>query len=290
MASGTGLDLLEDTFPDRFFDVGIAEGHAVGFAAGLAAAGRRPVVALYSTFLQRAFDQLIHDVCLPGLPVVFAIDRAGLVGEDGPTHHGAFDLSFLRLVPNLTILVPKDEAELQCLLATALTLDGPVALRYPRGRGLGVPLPQPIAPLVEEWVEIEAAVAGAEAAEVLLLACGTGVTVARQAAALLEGEGVPCTIANVRRVRPLDRSALLTLLEAHEIVVTLEENALAAGFGSSILELMADAGLSRPVVRVGLPDRFVGQGSIPALWREVGFEAGEVRRRTLEALSRSNLR
>ena len=147
MAAGTGLDLLESAFPDRFYDVGIAEGHAVGFAAGLAAAGMRPVVALYSTFLQRGYDQLIHDVCLQDLPVVFAVDRAGLVGEDGPTHHGAFDLSFLRVVPGLTIFSPKDEAELQRLLATALTLDGPSVLRYPRGAGEGVPLPERLEPL-----------------------------------------------------------------------------------------------------------------------------------------------
>ncbi len=154
MAGGTGLDLLKEAMPDRFFDVGIAEAHAVGFAAGLAAVGKRPVVAIYSTFLQRAYDQIIHDVCLQGLPVVFAVDRAGLVGEDGPTHHGAFDLSFLRIVPGLTVFVPKDEAELQRLLATALCLDGPSVIRYPRSAGLGVPLERPILPLEGPWVEV----------------------------------------------------------------------------------------------------------------------------------------
>ncbi|OFV84463.1 MAG: 1-deoxy-D-xylulose-5-phosphate synthase, partial [Acidobacteria bacterium RBG_16_64_8] len=153
MATGTGLDLLKSALPDRFFDVGIAEAHAAGFAAGLAAVGKRPVVAIYSTFLQRAYDQIIHDVSLQGLPVVFAVDRAGLVGEDGPTHHGAFDLSFLRIVPGLTVFVPKDEAELQRLLATALCLEGPSVIRYPRSAGLGVPLEKPIRPLSGPWVE-----------------------------------------------------------------------------------------------------------------------------------------
>ena len=154
MATGTGLNLLREALPDRFFDVGIAEAHAVAFAAGLAAAGKRPIVAIYSTFLQRAFDQVIHDVCLQGLPVVFAVDRAGLVGEDGPTHHGAFDLSFLRIIPGLTVFVPKDEAELQRMLATALTLDGPSVIRYPRSAGMGMPLERPIRPLEGPWVDV----------------------------------------------------------------------------------------------------------------------------------------
>ncbi|MCZ7662053.1 MAG: 1-deoxy-D-xylulose-5-phosphate synthase [Thermoleophilia bacterium] len=226
MAAGTGLDLLEQAYPDRFFDVGIAEGHAVGFAAGLAAAGKRPVVALYSTFLQRAYDQLIHDVCLQDLPVVFALDRAGLVGEDGPTHHGSFDLSFLRVVPGLTVFVPKDEAELQGMLATALMMDGPVAIRYPRGKGEGVPLPEPITPLKGPWLEVLR-----EGRDVLLLGTGTGVGLAREAAHLLAEQNLTATVVNVRRVRPLDEEALLRLVSQHAGLITIEENSVVGGWG-----------------------------------------------------------
>ncbi len=285
MAQGTGLDLMEERFPERFFDVGIAEGHAVGFAAGLAAAGLRPIVAVYSTFLQRAYDQLIHDVCLQGLPVIFALDRAGLVGEDGPTHHGAFDLSFLRIVPDLTVFVPKDEAELQRLLATALTLEGPVALRYPRGTGSGVPLPDPLLPLDGPWVELLR-----EGSDLLLLGTGTGVGLCTRAAALLEERGWNATVANVRRVRPLDDEALLALLTGHRAVVTVEENALAGGFGSGILELLQTAGLERPMERVGLPDEFVGHGDTATLHRQVGFTAEHVAHRAVELLVRTRLR
>lgn len=278
MAAGTGLDHLEREFPERFFDVGIAEGHAVGFAAGLAAAGMRPVVAMYSTFLQRAYDQVIHDVCLQRLPVVFAIDRAGLVGEDGPTHHGAFDLSFLRLIPNLTLFVPKDEAELQVLLATALRMAGPVAIRYPRGSGLGVALPEPLRALPPEgpWVEVLR-----EGPDVLLLATGTGVEVARGAAMLLHGQGLEATVANVRRVRPLDRDAVADLLEACRAVVTVEENTIVGGFGSGILELLQELRLLRPAAVVGLPDSFVTHGRVADLHRDIGFTSEAVAERAL---------
>ncbi len=281
MAAGTGLDLLEAAFPRRFFDVGIAEGHAVGFAAGLAAAGLRPVVALYSTFLQRAYDQVIHDVCLQDLPVVFAIDRAGLVGEDGPTHHGAFDLSYLRAVPGLTLFVPRDEADLQRLLATALSMDGPVAIRYPRGAGLGVPLPDPLTPLPPSgpWVEVLE-----EGAGVLLLAVGTGVGVATGAAASLRQSGVTATVAAVRRVKPLDREALLPLLRTHGAVVTLEENAVRGGFGSGVLELLQEEGLLCKVGLVGLPDDYVPHGDIAGLHREIGFCPEAVAARALALL------
>jgi 1-deoxy-D-xylulose-5-phosphate synthase len=282
MASGTGLDLMEDAFPERFFDVGIAEGHAVGFAAGLAAAGKRPVVAIYSTFLQRGYDQIIHDVCLQELPVVFAIDRAGLVGEDGPTHHGAFDLSYLRVIPNMTVFVPQDEAELQSLLATALSLEGPSAIRYPRGSGLGVPLPDPIVPITGPWVQVLR-----EGRDLLVLACGTGVRRGLEAAAILEEHGHSVTVANVRRVRPLDEEALVPLLTAHPAVLTIEENALAGGFGSSILEVMQVAGLLRPVERVGIPDRFVEHGDLPGLHREIGFTGPAIALRAESLLARA---
>ncbi len=284
MTAGTGLDYLEQAFPHRFFDVGIAEGHAVGFAAGLAAGGLRPVVALYSTFVQRAYDQIIHDVCLPGLPVVLAIDRAGLVGEDGPTHHGAFDLSFLRLIPGLTILVPKDEAELQSLLATALSMDGPVAIRYPRGRGRGVPLSEHPVPLAEPWVEN--LITGGE---VLLLATGTGVALALGAAAVLQERGIDASVANVRKVSPLDEEELLPLFADHEAVVTIEENTVVGGFGSSVAELMQRRGVVRPMVLVGLPDEFVTHGDIRSLHESIGFTVAGVQEAAVLALARSGV-
>jgi len=280
MASGTGLNLLKEALPDRFYDVGIAEAHAVGFAAGLAAAGRRPVVAIYSTFIQRAYDQIIHDVALQGLPVVFAVDRAGLVGEDGPTHHGAFDLSFLRIIPGLTVFSPKDEAELQSLLATALSLDGPSAIRYPRSPGLGVELPRPIRPIEGPWCEILS-----RGDNLAILATGAGVQIAREAAILLASSGISATVVNVRRLHPLDSEALLGILESHSAAVTVEENALAGGFGSAILELLKDADLAVPVARVGLPDRFVDQGPVELLREIVGLTPENVSRVGLALLN-----
>lgn len=268
MASGTGLDLLKEAMPGRFFDVGIAEAHAVGFAAGLAVTGKRPVVAIYSTFLQRAFDQIVEDVCLQRLPVVFAVDRAGLVGADGPSHHGAFDLSFLRIIPGLTIFVPKDEAELQRLLATALQMEGPSVIRYPRSAGVGVPLPHPIVPLEGPWVEVVR-----RGSDILFLTVGPVIRLAEEAADRLACEGLTATVAGVRRLHPLDVEPLRELLVSHRAVITVEDNALAAGFGSAILELMADAGINRPVARAGLPDAFVGQGPVEALRRDVGLTA-----------------
>jgi 1-deoxy-D-xylulose-5-phosphate synthase len=268
MASGTGLNLLQEAMPDRFFDVGIAEAHAVAFAAGLAVTGRRPVVAIYSTFLQRAFDQVIQDVCLQGLPVVFAVDRAGLVGEDGPTHHGAFDLSFLRIIPGLNVFVPKHEAELQGMLATALSLDCPSVIRYPRSAGLGVPLKRPIVPLEGPWVDVVR-----EGSDVLLLTAGPATIWAETAAGMLSERGIEATVAGVRRVHPLDTEAIGRLAGAHPVIVTVEDNALAGGFGSAILEFISAEGLRRPVTRLGLPDAFVGQGSLDLLRRDVGLTA-----------------
>ncbi|MHB1343534.1 MAG: 1-deoxy-D-xylulose-5-phosphate synthase [Thermoleophilia bacterium] len=282
MAAGTGLDHLEREFPHRFFDVGIAEGHAVGFAAGLAAAGLRPVVALYSTFLQRAYDQIIHDVCIPGLPVVFAVDRAGLVGEDGPTHHGAFDLSFLRVVPGMTIFSPRDEAELQLLLATALAMDGPVALRYPRGRGTGVPLPEHLVPLAGPWVETLR-----QGDDVLVLATGVGVALAEEAAAVLAEQGMEVSVAAVSRVWPLDQEILVPLIESHRVVVTVEENTVVGGFGSAVGELMHRSGLVRPLECVGLPNAFVTHGDLRSLRDSIGFSADGVTRAALAALARA---
>ncbi len=271
MATGTGLDLLKEAMPERFFDVGIAEAHAVGFAAGLAAAGKRPVVAIYSTFLQRAYDQIIHDVCLQELPVVFAVDRAGLVGQDGPTHHGAFDLSFSRIIPGLTVFVPKDEAELQRLLATALRLEGPAMIRYPRSAGLGVPLSRPILPLEGPWVEVLR-----QGPDLLILGAGPQLQAAVEAAEHLSEEGVSASVANVRRIHPLDDEPLCDLLVAHPAVLTLEDNVLAGGFGSAVLELMAERAICRPVQRLGLPDAFVGHGPLKLLQRDVGLDVESI--------------
>jgi 1-deoxy-D-xylulose-5-phosphate synthase len=271
MATGTGLNFLKDAMPQRFFDVGIAEQHAVGFAAGLAAEGKRPVVAIYSTFLQRAYDQIIMDVGLQRLPVVFAVDRAGLVGEDGPTHHGAFDLSFSRIVPGLTVFVPKDEAELQRLLATALSIDGPSLIRYPRSRGLGVPLSRPILPLTGPWVEVLR-----EGEDLLILGLGPQLQAATEAAETLAAQGIQVSVANVRRIHPLDAEILSDLLLAHPALLTLEDNVLAGGFGSSVLELMTERAICRPVQRLGLPDTFVGHGALELLRRDVGLDAKSI--------------
>jgi 1-deoxy-D-xylulose-5-phosphate synthase len=268
MATGTGLNLLQEAMPDRFFDVGIAEAHAVAFAAGLAATGKRPIVAIYSTFLQRAFDQIIQDVCLQGLPVIFAVDRAGLVGEDGPTHHGAFDLSFLRIIPGLNVFVPKHEAELQRMLATALSLDCPSVIRYPRSAGIGVALKRPILPLEGPWVDVVR-----QGKDVLLLTAGPATIWAEMAAEVLSERGIDASVAGIRRVHPLDREPVKQLISAHPAIVTVEDNALAGGFGSAILEFMADERLCRPLVRLGLPDVFVGQGSLDLLRRDVGLTA-----------------
>lgn len=285
MAHGTGLDLLQRALPERFFDVGIAEPHAVAFAAGLAAEGKRPVVAIYSTFLQRAYDQIIHDVCLQGLPVVFAVDRAGLVGEDGPTHHGVFDLSFLRTIPGLTLFVPKDEAELQGLLATALTLDGPSVIRYPRSAGMGVPLPRPILPLDGPGVEVVCA-----GSDIAILSLGPGVGWAEEAAPLLAQEGIRATVANVRRVRPLDVTLLSSLAATHRALLTVEDNVLAGGFGSLVLEVLSEQGFCIPVGRIGLPDRFVEHGPLPALRCQVGLSPKAIAVAALSLLDRQDNR
>ncbi len=263
MTQGTGLEAFERRFPDRFYDVGIAEEHAAVFAAGLAIGGMRPVVAVYSTFLQRAYDMLVQDVGLQQLPVVFAVDRAGLVGDDGPTHHGAFDLSFLRVIPNLTVMAPSSQDELQRMLATALEIDGPVALRYPRGLAAPFVASQSLDPVaIGEGVVLQ------EGREVALIGIGTGVGIAREAATLLETQGERPTVVDARFVKPLDETLLLRLAGTHRLFVTVEENALAGGFGSAVLEKVGDR---VPVVRFGLPDAFVPQGERTRLLQDIGL-------------------
>jgi len=263
MTQGTGLEAFERRFPERFYDVGIAEEHAAVFAAGLAIGGLRPVVAIYSTFLQRAYDMLVQDIGLQRLPVIFAIDRAGLVGDDGPTHHGAFDLSFLRVIPNLTIMAPSSQDELQRMLRTAFDIDGPVAIRYPRG--MAAPF---VAAAELEPLAVGAAKVLEEGRDVALIGIGTGVGIACEAAALLRAQGEQPTVVDARFVKPLDTQLLERLAGTHRRFVTVEENALAGGFGSAVLEVV---GGSVPVVRVGLPDAFVPHGDRALLLEDVGL-------------------
>jgi 1-deoxy-D-xylulose-5-phosphate synthase len=272
MLDGTGMGLLGQAMPGRCFDVGMAEQHAVTFAAGLAAAGMRPVVAIYSTFAQRAYDQVLHDVCLQGLPVTLVLDRAGLVGDDGPTHHGAYDLSYLRHIPNLTVMAPKDEAELCHLLATALELPGPSAIRYPRGVGPGAPPPE-----VAEALPVGRAEVLTEGDDLLILAIGAPVTRALEAAARLREEGIGVAVVNARFAKPLDAPLIRRLAARTGRVVTVEENALSGGFGSAVVELLADEGPAHVRVRrLGLPDRFVRHGDTDALLRECGLDADSI--------------
>ncbi|HZZ85751.1 MAG TPA: 1-deoxy-D-xylulose-5-phosphate synthase [Anaeromyxobacteraceae bacterium] len=284
MLEGTGLIQAKRRFPERTYDVGIAEQHAVTFAAGLACEGLRPVVAIYSTFLQRAYDQVIHDVALQGLPVTFALDRGGLVGADGKTHQGAFDLSFLRCVPNLVVMAPSDENELRHMLATALAHDGPAALRFPRGAAQGVPLdalPRPLA-LGKARVVLD----GGPGLEVAILAAGTTLAPALAAAEALAAEGVATAVVDARFVKPLDEELFCALASACGRVVTVEESALAGGFGSACLEAFERRGLlsKLAVRRLGLPDEFVTHGDAPRQRAELGLDAAGIARAARELL------
>ncbi|MEW6500522.1 MAG: 1-deoxy-D-xylulose-5-phosphate synthase [Thermodesulfobacteriota bacterium] len=256
MPAGTGLTGFAQRFPDRFFDVGIAEQHAVTFAAGLAVEGLVPVVAIYSTFMQRALDQVIHDVCLQNLPVVFAIDRGGLVGDDGPTHHGVFDLSFLRFVPNLILMAPKDENELRHMLHTAIHTPAPVAIRYPRGAGRGVATNEPLSRL-----EIGKGEVLRQGKDLLLLPVGNRVYPALEAADGLAKLGIEATVLNPRFIRPIDKELICGWAEKTGKVITVEDNARHGGFGSAVLELLARHGIDARVRLLGLPDRFMEHGS-----------------------------
>ena len=283
MAGGTGLQKLADEAPDQYYDVGIAEQNAVLMACGLALQGAKPVCAIYSTFLQRAFDQIVHDVCLQELDVTFAMDRAGLVGDDGPTHHGAFDVSYFRPIPNVVVMAPRDEAMLVHMLHTAIAHDGPAALRYPRGAGEGVELPAS-----PELVPIGRGEVLAEGERVALLGYGYGVTVAREAAAILAGHGLNVTVADGRFAKPIDGELATRLAREHELLVTIEENVLPGGFGSAVLEHLEDAFAEGPgerarVLRVGLPDRYVTHGKPDLLRGEVGLSGQSVADRVLAA-------
>jgi 1-deoxy-D-xylulose-5-phosphate synthase len=283
MNSGTGLNILQKELPDRYYDVGIAEQHAVLFAAGLALEGAKPVAAIYSTFLQRAYDQIVHDVCLQKLNVVFAMDRAGLVGDDGPTHHGAFDISYQRCLPNIVLMAPRDEAMLVRMMRTALLYDdGPVAIRYPRGEAEGVRIPSRPRP-----IEIGEGEVLREGERVALLGYGYGVPVALGAAGLLEDvHGIAPTVADARFAKPLDEELIAQLVSDHDVLVTVEENVLSGGFGSAVVELLADRDLlgDTRVLRFGLPDRYVTHGKPALLREEVGLTPEAVAERVAQAV------
>jgi len=268
MREGSGLVRFEKEFPDRYFDVGIAEQHAVTFAAGLACDGMKPVVAIYSTFLQRAYDQLIHDVALQNLPVVFALDRGGLVGADGATHHGAYDLSFLRCIPNMVVMAPSDENECRQMLTTALACEGPAAVRYPRGAGPGVAIEQELKSLPIGRGEVRRSTKARAGHRIALLAFGSMVPTAMAAA-----EEFDATVANMRFVKPLDGALVHQLARSHDALVTIEENTVMGGAGSAVLEALAAADLSLPVLQLGLPDRFVDHGDPALLMKECGLDA-----------------
>ncbi|MDR2839341.1 MAG: 1-deoxy-D-xylulose-5-phosphate synthase [Azonexus sp.] len=263
MREGSGMVRFASEYPNRYFDVGIAEQHAITFAAGLACEGLKPVVAIYSTFLQRAYDQLIHDVALQNLPVVFAVDRGGLVGADGPTHHGAFDLSFAACIPNMLVMAPADEAECRRLLSTAFAHDGPALVRYPRGGGSGAVPDDQLDTLPIGQGEIRRR----GGSGIALLAFGSLLP-----AALAAGEALDATVANMRFVKPLDVELILELAGNHTLLVSIEENAVIGGAGSEIERLLADRGIAAPVLRLGLPDRFIDHGEQQQLLAELGLD------------------
>ncbi|MDD5284354.1 MAG: 1-deoxy-D-xylulose-5-phosphate synthase [Desulfuromonadaceae bacterium] len=269
MPDGTGLTGFSKEFPERFFDVGIAEQHGVTFAAGLASEGYRPVFAVYSSFLQRAYDQVFHDVCLQNLPVTFAIDRGGVVGSDGPTHHGAFDISYLRHLPNMTLMAPKDENELQHMLATAISLGSPAAVRYPRGNGYGVALDQNL-----DTIPVGTAELLQEGRDAVILALGTMVYPSLEAAkSIKEQYGITLTVVNSRFVKPLDETLILELARKHKYIISIEENALQGGFGTALLELLEQHDLHGvQVLRLGYPDRYIPQGEQHELRAMLGLD------------------
>ncbi len=282
MPAGTGLDLFQKAFPKRFFDVGIAEQHAVTFAAGLAADGMKPFAAIYSTFLQRAYDQIVHDVAIQKLPVRFALDRAGLVGADGPTHAGSFDLAYLGCLPDFVIMAAADEAELVHMVATAAAHDdGPIALRYPRGDGEGVALPEAGAPL-----EIGRGRIVSEGSTIALLSLGTRLAECRKAAAELARFGLSVTVADARFAKPLDSDLVLRLAREHEVLITIEEGA-AGGFGAHVLQLLArhgalDRGLK--VRSMVLPDIFIDQDSPAAMYEKAGLDSRGIVATAIQAM------
>jgi len=276
MKEGSGLVEFSQKFPDRFFDVGIAEQHACTFAGGLAAGGLKPVACYYSTFLQRAYDQVIHDIALQNLPVVFAIDRGGLVGDDGPTHHGVFDLSYLRCIPNMVVSAPKDEQELRDLLYTALQHNGPFAIRYPRGPAYGVPTEGFRLLKVGSWEMLK------DGKDGVILAVGYPVYQALEASQELLKEGLDFAVVNARFVKPMDEKLLERLAQSYELFITVEDNVIMGGFGSGVLEWLAKRGYTKRVLNLGIPDRFIEHGNQNLLRNLVGIDAKGIKERILE--------
>lgn len=285
MPDGTGLEYLAKELPEQFYDVGIAEQHAVTFAAGLVCEGMRPFCAIYSTFLQRAYDQVIHDVCIQSLPVIFAMDRGGVAGADGPTHHGAFDFAFMRSLPNMTVMAPKDEAELRDMMVTAAQhTTGPICFRYPRGNGVGADINR--APRILEIGRAEV-MRTASRPQALLLGIGNTVYPCLNAAEQLCARyAIDCTVVNARFVKPLDTELLAELIPAHQLVLTVEDHVLMGGFGSAVLEFMADAGLTAHsrVVRLGIDDHFVEHGTQAELYKLCGYNTDSIIGRVVEEL------
>lgn len=282
MAEGTGLKKMRQRFPERYFDVGIAEQHAVTFAGGIAVAGLRPVVAIYSTFMQRAYDQVIHDICVQDLHVVFAMDRAGIVGEDGHTQHGVFDIGFMRSIPNMSVMAPKDEEELRHMLYTAVYMDGPVSLRYPRGKGLGVPLSKDedlhMLEIGKAELLLPATLEEAEQTECAILAYGSTVAQAELAAKELADEGLNVAVVNARWAKPLDEELILRLARSTRHLVTIEDHVVAGGFGSAVLELLESKRMKDVDVRlIGLPDTFVEHGAPTILKELYGLSSSHVK-------------
>ena len=275
MPDGTGLKRFRNMFPDRFFDVGIAEQHAVTFAAGLAAGGLKPVVAVYSSFLQRAYDQILHDVCIQNLHVIFAIDRAGLVGSDGETHQGIFDLSYLSSIPNMTVMAPKNKWELSDMLKFAVDYEGPIAIRYPRGEAYDG-LQDFRAPLVYGRSEVIY-----EEADIALLAVGSMVKMAEKVRDILKDTGYNCTLVNARFVKPIDEELLEELAKSHRLAVTMEENVRNGGFGDHVLEYVSDRELPMQVLSVALPDEYIEHGNVDLLYKEVGLDPELIAKRVI---------
>lgn len=282
MSIGTGLVDFEKKFPDRFFDVGIAEEHAVTFAAGLALGGMKPVVAIYSTFLQRAYDQLIHDVALTGLPVIFILDRAGLVGEDGPTHHGVFDLSYLKSIPGMTIMAPSDEQELRNMFHTAISLSSPVAIRFPRGKGPGAEIKK------AEELKVGKARVIKRGKDVLVLAVGRMVESATKAAELLKEDDIDASVVDVRFVKPFDEELLEEIIPEHDLIVVLEESS-PGGFSDTVSKFMIEKGLNTPSIFCHIPDRFVPHGSTKELLKELELDPDSVAKKISTKLKKVRL-
>jgi len=281
MGLGTGLEKFSQLFPDRFYDIGIAEQHGVTFAAALALGGFRPFVAIYSTFLQRAYDQIVIDVCLQNLPVVFAVDRSGIVGQDGPTHHGAFDISYFRHIPNMVVISPKDENELKQMLYSAYSYERPVAIRYPRGEAQGVPIDEDFKEIpIGKWEILK------EGEDIAIIACGNQVYPSLSVASELEEEGILCTVINGRFIKPMDREMLSALSKHAKKILTVEENAIMGGFGSGVLEILSEEGIAVPVKNIGIPDTFLPHGSQSMLRKSLGLDKEGIKKAVRQWLKR----